>query len=126
MAIPKYLLLTLCCILMMNASKCDEGVSKKTLRKIDFDYSTINQKGMMDSAVAVDYEFCIPRDDAKIAEVKAIEPNVNMPRMAKGRIGCSDEEYLCIVTTKGTDWKEKLYAIASLPYVKRIIQTYYE
>ena len=110
----------------MSTSKCDEEVSKKTLRKIEFDQSVIDEKGMVSSVEAVDYEFCIPMDEAKVAEVKAIEPDVNMPRMAKGRIGCSKEEYLCIVSTKGPGWKERLYAIASLPYVKRIIQTYYE
>ncbi len=126
MLITRLSLLLLLSCLMMSASDCKKDVSKKMLNKIEFDPSLIDEKGMLTSEVAVDYEFCIPRDEAKVAEVKAIEPMVNIPRMAKGRIGCSKEEYLCIVSTKGVEWKEKLYAIASLPYVKRIVQTHYE
>ncbi len=110
----------------MSASKCNKEVSKKTLRKIEFDQSMIDQKGLLIGTVMVDYEFCIPKNETSVAEVKAIEPDVNIPRLAKGRIGCSAEEYVCIVSTKGPEWKERLYAIASLPYVKRIIQTDYE
>lgn len=126
MRYSKVIYLLVFCLISISASKCDDQVSKKTLRKIEFDESVIDDKGMISSDVAVDYEFCIPMDETKVAEVKAIEPDVNMPRMAKGRIGCSKEEYLCIVSTKGAGWKERLYAIASLPYVRRIIQTYYE
>ena len=111
---------------LMSVSKCDKEASKKTLNKIEFDYSGLDDNGMISSEQAVDYEFCIPREEEKLTEIKSIVPEVTIPGMAKGRIGCSKEEYLCIVSTKGPDWKERLYAIASLPYVKKIIQTYYE
>ena len=126
MQISKGILMFIIGLLFMSVSKCDKEVSKKTLSKIQFDYSGLDANGMISSDNAVDYEFCIPKEEDKLAEVKSIEPDVKIPAMAKGRIGCSNEEYLCIVSTKGPDWKEKLYAIASLPYVKRIIQTYYE
>ncbi len=120
-----YCLMT--CILLISASDCNEkNISKKPLKKIEFDYSVLDKDGMLTSVAAVDYEFCIPKDDKKVSEIKAIEPNVQIPAMAKGRIGCSKDEYLCIVSTRGDKWKDKLYAIASLPYVKRIIQTHYE
>jgi len=122
----KTITLLLAFFVILSASKCQDNESKKTLNKIEFDYSAVDDKGLMNSEVAIDYEFCIPMDEARIAEVKAIEPDVNMPRMAKGRIGCSEEEWLCIVSTNGPKWKERLYAIASLPYVKRIVQTHYE
>jgi len=49
-----------------------------------------------------------------------------MPRRAKGRIGCSEDEWLCIVSNHNPGWKERLFAFASLPYVKRIVKTQYE
>jgi len=122
----KIIYCSLAWLMLLGVSDCDKSGSKKALRKIEFDHSVLDKDGMLNSEVAVDYEFCIPKDESKVAEVKAIEPDVNMPAMAKGRIGCSKDEYLCIVSTKDDSWKEKLYAIASLPYVRRIIQTYYE
>ena len=110
----------------MSASKCRHEPSKEVLQKIEFDYATVDDKGLANGEVALDYEFCIPKDDAKVKEIQSIVPDVRMPRMAKGRIKCSEEEWLCIVTTNDATWKEKLYKIASLKYVKRIIPTHYE
>jgi len=113
------------CILLSGVSDCDKNDSKKNLAKIDFSHEGINDQGMQND-VPVDYEFCIPKDEEKVAEVKSIEPGVTIPRMAKGRIGCSEEQYLCIVSSREAGWKKRLYRIASLPYVKKIIQTDYE
>lgn len=112
--------------LLLAASKCQTKESEKAISKIGFNYASIDQKGRINSETSIDYEFCIPRDEATLAQVKAIEPNVQTPRMAKGRIACSENEQLCIITTHDSKWKEKLYAIASLPFVQRIIQTDYE
>lgn len=110
----------------MSTSKCRKQPNKEILQKIEFDYGAVDDKGLMNGEVSLDYEFCIPKDDAKVNEIKSIVPDVTMPRMAKGRIKCSDQEWLCIVTTNDATWKEKLYRIASLKYVKRIIPTHYE
>ncbi len=110
----------------MSASKCQNQPSKEILQKIEFDYGAVDEKGLINGEVALDYEFCIPKDDVKVQEIKSIVPDVLMPRMAKGRIKCSDQEWLCIVTTNDSTWKEKLYRIASLKYVKRILPTDYE
>ena len=126
MTAPKTIALLLAFFLVLSGSKCQGNESKKILSKIEFDYATVDDKGMMDSAISIDYEFCIPMDEAKVNEVQAIEPDVTIPKMAKGRIRCSNEEWLCIVSTNGPGWKEKLYAIASLPYVTRIVKTHYE
>lgn len=112
--------------LVLSGSKGQDTLSNTVLSKIDFDFSAVDERGLVSSEVAIDYEFCIPMDEAKRAEIRAIEPNVSIPRLAKGRIGCSDQEWLCIVSTNGPQWKERLYAIASLPYVKHIVQTFYE
>ncbi len=110
----------------LSWSEAQGSVSAEVLSKIGFDYSAVYSNGLANSQVSFDYEFCIPKDDAKAAEVKAIEPDVTMPRLAKGRVGCSENEQLCIVSTHGPKWKDRLYALASLPYVKRIVQTDYE
>ena len=104
---------------------CNKSSADNDVNKIDFDITAIDANGMQ-GGTYVDYEFCIPMDEDKVAEVKSIEPDVVMPAKAKGRIRCSEDEFLCIVSTKGEKWKENLNAIASLSYVKRIIQTYYE
>ena len=123
---PKAFSVILAFFVILQGSKCQSEESKKILNKIQFDYAAVNDKGMVNNNVAIDYEFCIPMDEDKAEEVRKIEPNVVIPRMAKGRIGCSDNEWLCIVSTNDAKWKEKLYAIASLSYVKRIVQTDYE
>ena len=112
--------------MILSGSKCQTNESKEILAKIGFDYSAVDSNGLLNNQVSFDYEFCIPKDEAKADEIMAIVPDVRIPRMAKGRVGCSQEEWLCIVSTHGPKWKENLYAIASLPYVKRIEQTDYE
>ena len=119
------MLLSSMCLILMQESDCNNASAKKNLKKIEFDVTSIDEKGMQ-GGTHVDYEFCIPKEEEKINEIKTIAPEVIMPNMAKGRIACAEDEQLCIVSTNSTDWKEKLSAIASLPYVKRIIKTYYE
>ncbi|MDQ3017991.1 MAG: hypothetical protein M3R25_14865 [Bacteroidota bacterium] len=122
----RILTIAIICLASMSASKCKDQPSKEMMNKIEFDYSSVDEKGLLNGTVALDYEFCIPKDEAKVNEIKSIVPNVTMPRMAKGRIKCSEEEWLCIVSTNDASWKEQLYKIASLKYVKKIVPTYYE
>lgn len=112
--------------MLLSASKCQTNESDKIISKIGFDYTAVDEKGNINSETSIDYEFCIPMDENMLAQIKAIEPDVQTPRLAKGRIGCSKEEWLCIVTTHDAKWREKLYAIASLAFVNRIVQTDYE
>lgn len=121
----KVMLLSSMCLFLMQESDCNKASAKKNLKKIEFDVTAIDKKGMQ-GGTFVDYEFCIPKEEHKIAEIKSIDPSVTMPNMAKGRIGCTQDEQLCIMTTDDSEWKEKLSAVAALPYVKRIIKTYYE
>ena len=110
----------------VSASTCQNEPSQEILQKIEFDYRAVDDNGLINGEVALDYEFCIPKDDKKVQEIRSIVPDVLMPRRAKGRIKCSEEEWLCIVTTNDNTWKDKLYRLASLNYVKRIIPTHYE
>ena len=109
----------------VGQTTCQRRPSQQVLQKIEFDHQAIDANGMH-QGVSVDYEFCIPREQKNIDEVKAIEPEVLISQTSQGRIRCSRPEYLCIVSTRDATWKEKLFRIAALDYVKRMIRTYYE
>ena len=110
----------------ISAFQCPQKISKQILSKIEFDYTTIDQDGLDRGDVAVEYEFCIPQDDNHFKEVLVIEENTKVMKSSKGRIGCMDQQWLCMVSTHHPQWQERLYAIASLSYVDKIIRTYYE
>lgn len=113
-------------MLTLTNIQAQEDISKRAHKKIQFEYTVIDDKGYLNGETIIDYEFCIPKDEKKVAGIMAIDSTIAMPRRAKGRIGCSEDEWLCIVSNHSAGWKERLFAIASLPYVKRIIQTHYE
>ena len=108
-----------------SQTNCKQKPSQQVSQKIEFDHQSIDSKGMH-QGVIVDYEFCIPRNQVFVDEVKSIEPELLISQTSQGRIRCSREEYLCIASARDESWKEKLYRIAALDYVKRIIRTYYE
>ena len=94
--------------------------------KIQFAIEAIDENGLRNGEVAVDYEFCIPASDAILQQVLKIDPGVRAMKSSKGRIGCSEQQWLCINSTHGKGWKKKLYAIAALDSVERIQETFYE
>ena len=108
-----------------SQTNCKQKPSQQVLQKIEFDHQSIDSKGMH-QGVIVDYEFCIPRNQEQVDEIKSIVPEILISQTSPGRIRCSREEFLCIVSASDNTWKEKLYRIASLDYVRRIIRTYYE
>jgi len=71
----------------------------------------------------VAYEFCIPQDDAKRAQVKAIDPSLQFYPGTPGRIRCTREQILCI-GEGGT--QETLMALARLDFIERIDPFYGE
>jgi hypothetical protein len=99
------------------------------LDKINFDISGISSEGLVgppDGLRAISYEFCIPANDRALAEVQAIEPNIEYYSRIRGRIGCRNDQYLCIGNTHNPRWKEILLSIARLEYVEKINQFYGE
>lgn len=110
----------------LSSSQCPRTPDKAILSKIEFDYSRIDDDGLNRGEVAIDYEFCIPAEDHHLHEVLAIDEDARVMKSSKGRIGCTSQQWLCILSTHHPKWKERLYAIASLPYVERILQTFYE
>jgi hypothetical protein len=89
------------------------------MKKINLNVEEIDANGMVgpaDGKRYVAYEFCIPRDEAKKAEVLAIDASIQFSN-SPGRIRCTQEQYLCI-GEGGT--KETLLALAKLDYITRI------
>ena len=115
-----YLMIGLCAI------QCQQKMQELADAKIKFDINTIDANGLRNGEVSVDYEFCIPASDAILQQVLKIDPNVRAMKASKGRIGCTDQQWLCINSTHGKGWKKKLYAIAGLETVERIQETFYE
>jgi hypothetical protein len=98
-------------------------------QKIKLDFKRIDQDGLTGPAngkTAVNYEFCIPKDPAKWKAVKKMDPSAQKPESGRGRIGCSDQEWLIFGNTHQKNYRRILYELAQLPYVKRIEETFYE
>ncbi len=102
--------------------------TRAEMEKIRFNLSQLDKEGLIgpDSGkVALDYEFCIPREERYLEEVKRIDPTVQIQRAA-GRIGCSRGEYLCLGNTHQKNYRKVLYRLAKLEYVERIERAFFE
>ena len=96
--------------------------------KIRFDISVLDASGLYgpsDGLRALSYEFCIPDRPAAVAQVRALDKTVAVHR-ARGRIGCSDQQLLCIGHSHQRDFRTVLEALSALPYVARIEQAFFE
>ncbi|MEB3310680.1 MAG: hypothetical protein VKJ02_10640 [Snowella sp.] len=95
-----------------------------SINKITFDLSAISPEGLIgppNGLRSVSYEFCIPAQRKTVKQVQAIDPTVQYSR-SRGRIGCQPNQYLCIGHTHQANWKEVLFNLAQLEYVKKIDQ----
>ncbi|PZV07044.1 MAG: hypothetical protein DCF22_22700 [Leptolyngbya sp.] len=103
-------------------SSTSQVFSSDRVMKITFDLSIISAAGLVGSVHnqrSLSYEFCIPADEKHLAEVRALDPSVQVSR-SPGRIGCTKDQYLVIGDTHQTQWRDVLMAIAGLDYVQRI------
>jgi hypothetical protein len=102
--------------------------SLATSAKIRFDMSVLDASGLYgppDGLRAMSYEFCIPDRPETAAEVRDLDKTVAMHK-ARGRIGCSNRQLLCIGHTHQADFRAVLEALSALPYVARIDQAFFE
>ena len=86
--------------------------------KIELDLDSLNESGLQgppDGLRSMAYEFCIPANDASVREVTGIDPTVRIQGQSPGRIGCREDQYLCIGETHQRDHEAVLEALASLP-----------
>jgi hypothetical protein len=122
----KYCLCMLLVIIGLSAFQCPRKMNKIMMSKIEFDYSGIDENGLRNGEVAVDYEFCIPAEETYLNQVMSIAPAIKVMKNSKGRIGCTSQQWLIINSTRSAEWKKQLYAIAYLNFVERIEETFYE
>ena len=100
-----------------------------TLTKVTFDLELLNDDGLIGPPTglrSVMYEFCIPADSASAVEVRAIDPSVKLHSTSPGRIGCTDDQVLCIGETHQPGWRTVLGQLSALDYIERIDQSFAE
>ncbi|MFK7808551.1 MAG: hypothetical protein AB8F74_12170 [Saprospiraceae bacterium] len=122
------ILLAFSLLISCNSSKPSKDMMPPS-PKITFDLSKINDDGLAGNGtgqVAVDYEFCIPASEGKATAVKVIDSSLRVMKKGRGRIGCTDREWLCIGSTHQKNWRKVLNQLTKLDYVKQINQTFYE
>ena len=106
-----------------NSAKSDH------IAKIKFDLEQLDENGLLgppDGKRALSYEFCIPLKEEYAAEVQSIDSTVTILQHASGRIGCSDNEYLCLGNTHQKNYQEVLFKLSRLEYVKKIEESFFE
>lgn len=116
-------------IFFCSCINMDKGGQTEAWKKVELNLSAVDQDGLRgpaDGKVSVAYEFCIPDTPAHRATVSAIDPTVQFMPGSRGRIGAGKGHCLCIGSTHQKDYKAVLRSLASLPYVERIIECYFE
>jgi hypothetical protein len=109
--------------------RAEERPQVDPMSKITFALDHLNQDGLCGSPGgqrALHYEFCIPGDPTHAAQVRGIDPTIEIFPKSRGRISCGPGEYLCVGNTHQPGFKTVLVKLASLPYVKRIDQAFFE
>ncbi len=93
-------------------------------KKVEIDLSQIDAAGLRgpaDGKVAVAYEFSIPDTEDAQSQVAAIDKTVQFMPGSSGRIGAQSGECLCIGSTHQPEYRQVLFRLASLPFIRRII-----
>ncbi|MFN0174129.1 MAG: hypothetical protein ACKVU0_05730 [Saprospiraceae bacterium] len=97
-------------------------------KKIKLDFKQLDAEGLVGPTkgkVAMNYEFCIPAEERYWRKVQKIDASVQK-NSGKGRIGCKDTQWLVIGSTHQKNYQRVLFQLASLPFVERIEQTFWE
>lgn len=97
-------------------------------KKIKLDFKQLDAEGLAGppkGKVAVNYEFCIPATEKNWREVHKIDPSAQKSQ-SKGRVGCKADQWLIIGSTHQKNYQRILFQLASLPYVARIEETFWE
>lgn len=98
-------------------------------KKIRLDFRQIDPEGLTGPSggkVAVNYEFCLPARDSYWKKVRKIDPTAQKHAGSAGRSGCGPNQWLIIGSTRQPKYQRVLYELASLPYVEKIEQTFWE
>jgi hypothetical protein len=105
------------------------GTREIAASKIAIDLSNVNAEGLRGSGTglrAVHYEYCIPTGQRHEAEVRSIDATAQFMRGSRGRIGCSSAQVLVLGNTHQPEYRQVLDRLAALPYVNRIMESFFE
>lgn len=97
--------------------------------KIHFDLTDLDRNGRTGhypEKVSLDYEFCVPYTPKHFSDIQAIDPEIECYHGPSGRIGCGDDEYLCIGHTGSSHYKDTLCRLSLLDYINTIERTWWE
>ncbi|MDO8368741.1 MAG: hypothetical protein Q7T20_18220 [Saprospiraceae bacterium] len=97
-------------------------------KKIKLDFKQLDADGLAGppkGKVAVNYEFCIPAGEKYWRQVHKMDTTAQK-NSGKGRVGCKDTQWLIIGSTHQKSYQRVLFQLASLPFVERIEQVYWE
>ena len=97
--------------------------------KVHLDLSGVDGDGLHgppNGLRALSYEFCIPARPDLADDVRAIDRTVQVDRSSRGRIGCTNAQYLCIGSTHQPGFRMVLNRLARLDYVARIEPSFAE
>jgi hypothetical protein len=126
----KTLKLSLEAILIITIASCSLFKSKAVKQaesKMNFEFSKLDKNGLIKKrGTSLAYEFCIPNNETYIDKIKEIDESISIYKSGSGRIGCSNNEILCIGETHNKDYKRILTQIAELEYVKSINESFFE
>ncbi|MCC6410133.1 MAG: hypothetical protein IT270_00655 [Saprospiraceae bacterium] len=97
--------------------------------KVSVNLSRLDENGLAgpsNGKVAVNYEFCIPANDKHWKAVQRIDTTAQKMAGSPGRIGCDKQSWLIVGSTHQPNYKRVLYDLASLTYVAKIQETFWE
>lgn len=126
----KTLKLSLVAILIITFASCSLFKSKAVKQaesKMNFEFSKLYKNGLIKKrGTSLAYEFCIPNNETYLDKIKEIDESISIYKSGSGRIGCYNNEILCIGETHNKDYKRILTQIAELEYVKSINESFFE
>jgi len=116
-------------LLCASCTRSHKDAAVDPWSKVEFRLDHLDTDGLRgpaDGKVDMSYEFAIPKTDVCIAEVKAIDPTVQISCGSRGRIGAGKDECLCIGSTHQPQYRHVIENLAKLPYIKRMIECHFE
>lgn len=126
------LIFLLCAVVPGGFARCSKHTpiaeDIRVWEKVKIDFSKLDNQGLSGpegGKVAANYEFCIPKDAQKWKTIQKIDATAQQYK-GRGRIGCTPEQWLIIGSTHQKNYRRVLYQLASLDFIHRIEETYWE
>lgn len=117
------------CLLLVffSCSIMRPAAEKKAEEKMNFSFTKLDKQGLIKKrGTSLAYEFCIPNKEQYLDKVKSIDETIAIYKSSTGRIGCGENNILCIGETADKDFKKILISLTNLPYVKSINESFFE